>query len=125
MAKPSAKSSIDTAKLRHEINVRNLTLEQLSVETGRSKSYMSQQLACGEVSVTQAVLMERMYGIMRSDYEVKAPEPVVVEAPVEHETEKLCTVDYDKLYNTIYAAVYAALRMNADELHDRMFNKVS
>lgn len=116
----TATFQIDTSKLMHEINVRNLSLSQVDRDTGRCITYTSRALRRGKMAVTQAILLERMYGIKRDDYELVEPEPVVVVEPPK-DTDKPCVLDYDKLYNTIYAAVYAALRMNADEMKDRLF----
>lgn len=117
MAKSSA-FTIDPRKLRHAINVRNLSLSQVDRDTGRSTTYTSHALRNGTMSASQAILLERMYGIMRADYEiVPEPEP----EPVVEQEKETAGLDYDKLYQTIYAAVFAALRMNADEMKDRLF----
>lgn len=116
----TATFKIDSSKLLHEINVRNLSLSQIDRDTGRSITYTSHMLRSGKIATSQAILLERMYGIMRKDYELVQPEPVVVMEPPK-DTETPCVLNYDKLYQTIYAAVFAALRMNADEMRDRLF----
>lgn len=79
----------------------------------------------GRISLRSADELERIYGIKRKAYEIPAPkpeEPKPIEEPKpEYVEEPKCSIDYVRLYNTIYQAVLTALQENAKGLHDRLF----
>lgn len=117
--------SINKASLKDALAVRGLSAEQVSRETGRGKSYISQCMTYGYMSASEALLLDRMYGIPRSEYEYVEPTPEpepVAETPAT-EQPQTSGIDYVALYNTIYAAVYAALKANASDMRDRLFDR--
>ena len=84
----------------------------------------------GKISLRSADELERIYGIKRKAYEIPAPKPEepkpeeskpVEEPKQESAEEPKCSIDYVRLYNTIYQAVLTALQENAKGLHDRLF----
>jgi hypothetical protein len=81
--------------------------------TARDRGYFSEEVADR---------LERVYGIKRKTYEI--PEPKVEDQkPVEEPKaeEPKCSIDYVRLYNTIYQAVLTALQENAKGMRDRLF----
>ena len=72
-------------------------------------------------------MLEKLYDIPRSEYErvepTPEPEPERESEPVSEETEAPAStgIDYIAPYNVIYAAVYAALKKNSDDVKDRLF----
>jgi hypothetical protein len=112
---------IDGKKLKDAIKSRGLTCEQVSLETGRGRTYIAYSVCTGIIAISETLLLDKLYGIKPSEYEYVEPEPEpVVETP-EHEPTQTSGIDYVALYNTIYAAVYAALKANAEDMKDRLF----
>lgn len=115
---------IDRDALKEALKVRGLSAEKVSHETGRGKSYLSTCMTYGYVSDSEALLLDRMYGITRSEYERVEPTPEpepVAETHAEEQTQT-STIDHVALYNTIYAAVYAALKANATDMREHLFD---
>ena len=86
---------------------KGLSLTEASDAIGRSHSYLSHKLSDGVLNVSDAILLESMFGIKRCEYEVN--NSVCEEAEDEETVEEVVGIDYDKLYQTIYSAVVAGV----------------
>ena len=114
---------IDSKKLKTALKERGLKTEIVSVATGHCKSYISQCIWGNSMPFSEAILLDRMYGIPRSEYEHIEPTPEPVAETPATEQPQTSGIDYVALYNTIYAAVYAALKANASDMRDRLFDR--
>ena len=115
---------IDGDKLRNALVKRDLKAGDTAVSLGKNRTYLAQCASYGYMNASIALLLETMYGIPRSEYEHVEPEPEPEPAPVAEEPATPSTgIDYIALYNVIYASVYAALKANAKDLHDHLFDK--
>lgn len=117
---------IDGDKLRNALVRKNLGMNRTSMELGKSPTYLSQCASYGYMNASIALLLETMYGIPRSEYEHVEPEPEPEPAPepvAEEPATPSTGIDYIALYNVIYAAVHAALKQNAKDMHDHLFDK--
>lgn len=116
---------IDPKKLRHAILVRNMSLIEASEQMGFNKAYLNNCMARSEIAPSGAILLEKMFSVEPHEYQVTEPEPVKAE-PVETPTsEPAPVIDYVQLYNTVYAAMLAALSQNAKEMREHLFDKPS
>lgn len=126
MQRESNNFKIDGNKLRTALVKRDLKSSKTSVSLGKCSTYLSQCASYGYMNNTVALLLESMYGLPRAEYEYvdptpePEPEPKMV-APTDD--APATGIDYIALYNVIYAAVYAALKANAKDLHDHLFEK--
>lgn len=117
---------IDFDKFYGEVKKTNVPLKAIMKGIGyASDTYFTNAKARGTISVRSANDLERIYGIKRKVYEIPAPkpeEPKPIEEPKQELAEEpKCSIDYVRLYNTIYQAVLTALQENAKCLHDRLF----
>ena len=101
---------VDREKLYAELKKRGVTPSQAAEEFGYARNYIHNAACVGKMNETCAVLLERVYGIKREDYK---PCNNVVEPVSESKSNKF---DYDKLYQTIYAATYHAYRQALREV---------
>lgn len=97
---------VNPDKLSRELEKRGLAKATASREMGFCESYLSQVMQRGVISKVAARVLENTYNIRLADYELKgtAPTPVAPPAPVQLE------LDYVKLRNIIYEAVYSAVK---------------
>lgn len=115
---------IDGDKLRDALVNRELGFNKTSIALGKNATYLSQCASYGYMSETVALLLESMFGISREEYKHVEPTPEPEPEPVAEEPATPSTgIDYIALYNVIYAAVYAALKANAKDMHDHLFEK--
>ncbi len=117
--------AIDYDKFIAEVKKTNVPLDTIAGAAGyASVKLFSNAKMRRIIAEHAAVSLERIYNIKRDKYEIaKKPEPAP-EPKTEPKPEPKPEpngVDYVKLYNTIYQAVLTALRENAKELHDRLF----
>lgn len=96
---------IDKDRLYAELRKRGVRTADVSREFGFNPSYIANCADRGRVTNTTALLLERIYGIKREAYEA-------VDAPVEIAQPEIKSdgIDHDKLYQTIYTAVYHAYK---------------
>lgn len=95
---------VNPDKLSRELEKRGLTKAIASREIGFCESYLSQVMQRGVISRVAARVLESTYNIRLVDYELKETAPVAPPAPAQLE------LDYVKLRNIIYEAVYSAVK---------------
>lgn len=109
---------IDGEMLRRAIYDRNLVPMKMSQEMGMNNSYVSHCIGEGSISPGSARMLEVMFGIKPEEYFWKEPEPVKEEPeneiPVTEEPAvvmpKVDEEFWERLNQTIYRAVYGALK---------------
>jgi hypothetical protein len=119
-----ARVYIDYQKLEEAIAAIGFKKSKVAKGMGYSDSLFCNAKDRGYFGEDVAERLDRIYGIKRKAYEIPAPkpeEPKTEETKPEHAEEQKCSIDYVKLYNTIYQAVLTALQENAKGLHDRLF----
>jgi len=105
---------ISEAKVRKELEKRNLTTKQASLQMGHNAGYLTHKFATGYFSITDTLLFDSLFNIPVDSYGRPAEEeeedeqeeqttPQIVVNPVVD-----VKIDYDKLSDVIYRAVYAA-----------------
>lgn len=100
---------IDPERLRNELKKRGLSIGGAGIEIGYSANYMNNNLSRKNISHAGIVAMEKVFNLKYDDYKPIQEAPTdyafrdVVEAPAD-------PIDYDRLYKTIYAAVYEAMK---------------
>lgn len=113
MSRPSSTNfKINAEVLEEEFKKRNLSRGDVSEKMGRTRCYLTKKLPQGILNGGDAMLLDALFNIPRELYEVKEVEEAKenVQA-VSKDTEKQevvvnLEVDYAKLYETIYNAVY-------------------
>jgi hypothetical protein len=103
---------IDPDILRAEFRKRGLTLSGASLEMGHCDSYLNAKFNARQMNENDAKLLELMFHIPKSLYEVveKTEEETVEEVEkVEEPDAPVDVIDYGILYKTIYSAVFAAI----------------
>ena len=120
-----ARVYVDYQKLEEAIAAIGFKKSKVAMGIGFSDTLFWNAKERGYFSEEVAERLDRIYGIKRKAYEIPAPkpeEPKPVEEPKqEHAEDPKCSIDYVRLYNTIYQAVLTALQENAKGLHDRLF----
>lgn len=105
---------IDGEKLRRAIYDRDLVPMNMSKEMGMNNSYVSHCIGEGSISPGSARMIEVMFGIKPEEYFWKEePEPVVEEPAAEEPSVVMPKADeefWERLNQTIYRAVYGALK---------------
>ena len=96
---------INSAKLEKELKKRNLTKTEVSKQLGYGETYIVNVTSRGMISEPAAKLLKNLYNIDYDSYkhvqEEPAPEPP---APTP------AAIDYDKLNEILYDAVFRAVR---------------
>ena len=105
---------IDGEMLRRAIYDRNLVPMNMSKEMGMNNSYVSHCIGEGSISPGSARMLEVMFGIKPEEYFWKEPEPVM-EVPATEERTAVVMPElneefWERLNQTIYRAVYGALK---------------
>ena len=106
---------IDGELLRRAIYDRNLVPMKMSQEMGMNNCYISHCMGDGSISPGPARMLEVMFGIKPEEYFYKEPEPepIVEEPAAEEPAVVMPKVDeefWERLNQTIYRAVYGALK---------------
>ena len=102
--------NIDSKKLKDIFYKRGLTYQEVSQAIGFEDSFISNVLKSEKLNQPAAKLLKLVYNIEPAEYELcDEPEPVI-------ESEKIVepqvgSMDYDKLYQVVYSAVYEAIKM--------------
>lgn len=97
---------INPDKLSRELEKRNLTRVAASREIGFSDAYFANVMRKGVISKAAAKALDNAYNIRLADYKLEEVplEPVAHPAPIQLE------LDYVRLRNIIYEAVYSAVK---------------
>ena len=108
---------IDGEMLRRAIYDKGLVPTKMSQEMGLNNCYISHCIGEGSISPGSARMIEVMFGIKPEEYFYKEPEPepepVVEEPAAEEPAVVMPKVDeefWERLNQTIYSAVYGALK---------------
>ena len=117
-----ARVYIDHEKLMAQIKKIGFMATRVSTGLGYNSSLLWNARERGYFGEEVAERLDRVYGIKRKTYEIEEPkkeEPKPAEEPKAEEPKS--SIDYVRLYNTIYQAVLTALQENAKVLHDHLF----
>lgn len=102
---------IDGEKLKLLLRANGLTQREASERIGNGGSFISSACRYGTMSLKAALAIEAILGIKRSDFEIADPEITEKPEPTENASNLPSdSIDYDKLYRTIYTAVYNATK---------------
>lgn len=102
---------IDGAKLRAEIEKRNLSFTGLSKEIGHSHGYIGTVIARQVISPSTVKLLKTLYNIDLDSYKIQKPEPIPEQLSFIDELKKSePLIDYDRLWKVIYTAVFEAIK---------------
>ena len=97
---------VNPDKLSRELEKRGLAKATASREMGFCEAYLSQVMQRGVISKVAARALESTYNIRLVDYALKEATPELVAPPAPVQLE----LDYVKLRNIIYDAVYSAVK---------------
>ena len=107
------KIMISKEKLYEALAKRNLTSAEASRELGFSDWFLSNCAGRGYLTMPGVKGLEMLYGIIREEYEVCPEEEVTLtndEVPKFFDGEADPVIDYEKLGNVIFEAVYQAVK---------------
>ena len=109
---PSNKTMrIDADKLYEELQKRHLSAREVSLKIGYHPAYINQALVRGKISNPGVVALKNMFNIDRESYELveepAVPEPEYTSLPPVPVSFEL---DYDRLGEIIFKAVYEAVK---------------
>ena len=102
---------VDRERLYEELRKVGLGPGEASVRLGFGASYISSSSSRGHLSRLCVRLLEKELGIAPDQYVIQeetAPEPEVEEIQAVEEVREV--IDYDRLHNVIYDAVYLAVK---------------
>lgn len=98
----------DFFKLKEVLHTRGRTLDRASQEIGYNRNYLASRKNLNEgLPNTAVILLEKVFGIMPEDYAPTVYEVEVIPTPTQG-GESL--PDLSELYQTIYKAVYTAVK---------------
>lgn len=98
---------IDPEKLTREFEKRNLMMKAVSRELGYNEDYFAGCRQRCKISKSAAMSLQNKYNIRVEEYEAREEPP----APkLETTAAQPVEIDYTKLYNVIYEAVYSAVK---------------
>lgn len=109
------KITISKEKLYEALAKRNLTSAEVSRELGFSDWYLCNCAGRGYLTMPGVKGLERVFGIIRQEYEVYPEEEVTLmndEVPksFDGDGEADLVIDYEKLGKVIFEAVYQAVK---------------
>lgn len=114
---------VDRKRFDKIVRELGLTKSGISDGIGRSKNYINNCILEGAFPRHAVIALESVFGIKQEDYEAKEPTEVktadcffLAQGMDESEMQPKVELDWMQLYNTIYSAVYEALRKNAKEV---------
>lgn len=101
---------IDGVKLRHEFEVRNISLKDASNKCGFEDSYFSNVCSAGKITKPASNLLHMMFNIRYEEYALNevTEEPRAEELSTLTITEETSKVLYDIIYSAVYDAVKKA-----------------
>lgn len=94
--------NINGEKLREALQQIGISLQKASIEIGYAPEYLSRSITNGRMRPSAQIALENRYNIKASDISIEKEDEAGAQ-----ETE---AIDHDKLYKTIYAAVYEAVK---------------
>lgn len=97
--------SVDSKKLKAEFEKRNLSMAEIAREMGRADKYLSNKIQkdTGEITLADSKFLEAVYSIKREVYELESDASETISEPTP-------IIDYEKLGQVIYNAVYEAVK---------------
>lgn len=98
--------NINSAKFKEELDKRKLNKASVSQGLGFGNNYITDAIRRGRISNNAVRMLEVFYGISPDTYSVK--EDLQVVEPVAEEKDSV--IDYDRLREVIYDAVYWAVK---------------
>ena len=106
---------IDRTMFMVALNKRGLDWKTASERLGHSRKFLWQCYSQGYLTQATAVALKNVLGIELDEYKFEEPEPVKIEPVAEESvTETAVTaaieIDYDKLYNLMFTAIYSAIK---------------
>ena len=102
--------TIDGDALKRALEQRDLTGTRVSRDMGYNDGYIANAINRNSITPSGAKMLDVMYGIPLSEYEKKEQAVETVEQIEETAKEEINVIDYDKLYQIIYVAVYDAVK---------------
>lgn len=94
---------VDKSRLYAALKQRGASAQTASRAFGYNDGFLSNACYEGKLTDTTVILLEKVYGIKEEDFAPVKKQDSASTKPAE-------TIDYDKLYQTIYTAVYHAYR---------------
>lgn len=98
---------IDGQVLRKYIELLGKSLSQVSKELGYNGSFMSKCIRTNRLPKSAAIMIEKLYNIPLVSYEKPEMSQQIVE---DHHEQETSDIDYQKLGDVIYNAVYEAVK---------------
>lgn len=99
--------NINSLNLMCELEKRNLAKREVSRELGFKDGYLNDCIRRGRIGNSAVKMLEVLYNIKSETYCVIEEKKVEEKVP---EVEKESVIDYDKLRDVIYDAVYWAVK---------------
>ena len=103
---PNSMMCIDKDKFVAALAKRGLNMATASLKVGFSYSYFGNCVARCAMPMATVLLVEHILDIPREEFQVVKEKPVIYP----NKTPERSGFDYDKLYQTIYAAMYHAYK---------------
>ena len=100
--------SIDSNKLREEIRKRGITYRQASCEVGCSEKYFDNVFYTKRMKYSIVKMLDMIYNINPEAYVQKPEEPREAEPEKDETTNN--ELDWQRMHNVIYEAVYNAFK---------------
>ena len=94
---------IDRRAFEHELRTRDLPYQTVSMALGYNPNYVSEIIYQGKIRVSAAVVLDKLYGIKRENYEQREPEPVQQELVVRPDSI-MTDQDWARLYRLMVEA---------------------
>ena len=111
---------VDIDKFHAIFRKRGLTMREASLTCGLPASYFSNHTTKnGELAKSAVILLEKIYNIKPEEYAIVEPEPEVEEKKEQIVIQKSESIDYDRLYKTIYKATYDGTMKAHEEWQER------
>lgn len=106
------KVDVNVQAFEKAVASRGLDGYKMAEEMGFSHKYLWNKVRLGYVHMNDVILLDKMYGIPLSEYSLEdnpiLPEDDVQDASPAQDTSVL---DYDRLYDTIFKAVFRAVKL--------------
>lgn len=101
----------DKAKFTAACRKRGITAKDASIAIGMCGNYLSARLAEGHIPEYVAKLLKSELNMDKYEYEAEMPMQQAMDIKGEEPPRIIAEMDMDKLYQTIYSAVYQAVKM--------------
>lgn len=97
---------IDKTKLENELRKRGLTYANVSRELGFHQGYIADAMHRERIGIVVLRMLEVLYNISPDSYVIEDKKEKI--ETVDREPKE--TINYEKLYNLVYTAVYEAVK---------------